>query len=238
MNTPDPPRVTWPMLITTFVVLALLAGLFAASTLRMSSHHGPLIKSVTNCRQIIIAVRLYAADEGGKFPDSSVPGAKDSNTVFRQLFVAGALEDEMIFRGGGSRFLPDREIGPPPDYARALEPGENHWAMTKGADDTCPGTLPLVFENPVRAAWPPAWNVDAAGQDVKGRAWEGGKIIIGTADTSVELMKLSSRRGTEVRLAPMKAAKENLFEMERKFPDGSIDGTRYEVLDVAVREER
>ena len=42
--------------------------------------------------------------------------------------------------------------------------------------------MPLVFENPIAAGWPPQWNADAAGKPVQGRAWSGGKVIIGKND--------------------------------------------------------
>jgi hypothetical protein len=146
-----------------------------------------------NCRQIIVALRLYAADHDGKYPDADLPSARDSNTVFRHLIVAGTIEDERIFGGRASPYTPDGELGSAPDYVRAVEPSENHWAMTKGLRDDGPGPAPFVFENPADATWPPTWNADVSTKPNKGRAWAGGKIIVGAHDTSVEFMKLSSK---------------------------------------------
>jgi hypothetical protein len=187
-------------------------------------------KAVAHCRQIIIAIRLYAADEGGAYPDSKVPTAKDSNTAFWQLFVSGAIEDERIFGCRVGPFDVDDELGFTPEFEWALEAGENHWAMTKGADDRSQDDVPLVFENPAEASWPPKWNADAAGQPVKGRAWSSGKIVVGTNDTSVELLQLASRKGSSV---PLKSLPNggNPFERHTRHPDGHA----YEVLDVALR---
>jgi hypothetical protein len=55
-----------------------------------------------------------------------------------------------------------------------------------------------VFENPAAAGWPPQWNCDAAGKPVPGRAWPGGKIIVGKNDASVETIKLMSQTGASV----------------------------------------
>jgi hypothetical protein len=210
-----------------FVLITLLAILSLASMSSMSRCGGALERSISNCRQIILSIRLYASDEGGAYPDSKLPGATDSNTVFRQLIIAGSLEDEKIFGSPGG---PDGNVGEMPDYAEAILPGENHWAMTKGLNDSSPGSIPLVFETPANASWPPAWNPDAAGKPVKGRSWSEGRIIIGTNDTSVQLMKLSSKTGSSVPLAPVKPSTENLFELARKFPNAP----KYEVLDIAL----
>jgi hypothetical protein len=190
---------------------------------------GQITESIANCREIILSIRLYAADHDGAYPDSAVPLATDSNTVFRQLIITGTLEDEKIFGCGASRFMPDGDIGAAPNYSHAVLPEENHWAMTKGLNDSSPGEMPFVFENPVEATWPPTWNADAAGKSVKGRSWAGGKVIIGTNDTSVELMKLKSSKGTKVPLKPMKSDGHNLFERYSSTPDDSLR----QVLDVA-----
>lgn len=219
---------TWIEWVTS-AILVLLVGMLILAATPMCGCGGQISKSVANCRQIILSIRLYAADHNGAYPDSAVPLATDSNTVFRQLIIAGALEDEKIFGCGASRFMPDGDIGTAPNYSRAAMPGENHWAMTKGLHDNSPGDMPLVYENPVDATWPPAWNPDAAGRSVKGRTWSGGKVIIGTNDTSVELMKLESSKGTSVPLKRMYPEGLNLFERYSSTPDDTLR----EVLDVA-----
>jgi hypothetical protein len=70
--------------------------------------------------------------------------------------------------------------------------------MTQGITSTSPAIIPLVFENPVETSWPPKWNADAAGRPVAGRAWGGGKIIVGRNDGSVEVIKLESSSGAAV----------------------------------------
>jgi hypothetical protein len=222
------PAGRWYTIATVGMMLALLM-MVANAWFARAHHHTGGGKSLANCRQIIIAIRLFAADEGGRFPDSSVPGAKDSNSVFRHLIVAGCLEDEKIFGCGNSPFLPDGNIGSAPDFAQAVQPGENHWAMTKGLEDNSSGGIPLVYENPAEFAGEPLWNADAAGQRVKGRAWTGAKIIVGTLDTSVELMKLASLTGTRVRQKALGSEGKNIFTQYTQEPPPVI----LQMLDIA-----
>ena len=60
--------------------------------------------------------------------------------------------------------------------------------------------MPLVFENTAGMSWPPTWNCDAAGTPVPGRAWPGGKIIIGRNDGSIAAEKLAGESGAHVGL--------------------------------------
>lgn len=62
--------------------------------------------------------------------------------------------------------------------------------------------MPLIFENPSEATWPPKWNADLAMQPKPGRSWSKGRIIVGFHDGSVELLPLESDHGTSVGLKP------------------------------------
>jgi hypothetical protein len=95
-------------------------------------------------------------------------------------------------------FMPDGNIGTAPSFDQALQAGENHWALTQGQTTSSNGIMPLVFENPLAPSWPPQWNCDAAGQPKPGRAWRGGKIIIGRNDNSVNVEQLATKRGPAV----------------------------------------
>ncbi|MEY4483308.1 MAG: hypothetical protein RL693_760 [Verrucomicrobiota bacterium] len=170
---------------------------------------GKITLAINNCKQIIISLRLYADDHDGKYPDFMVPNARNSNEAFRLLFKEGVLETESIFGCGLSPYKPDGNIGTAPDFLEAVKAGENHWAMTKGLTDAWEGSLPLVFENPSDASWPPGWNVTETKEikAIPGRAWSGGKVIIGFNDSSIEVLELEKNKGPNVRLKPMKDGK-------------------------------
>jgi hypothetical protein len=217
------------------IIVATLLALVMVS-LKVRADSNPSLqasKAMANCRQIIIALRLYAADHDGVYPDSVMTGVTSSNAVFRHLMRMGAVTDETIFGGGArSPFNPDGKVGRPPMYPAAVQPGENHWAMTKGLTDSSPFGLPLVFENPSVAQWPPKWNADADGKKVKGRPSVGSKkLIIGTNDASVELMVLEAARGEKV---PLKSIGEDGLDLFTQYqPAGG--GSGYRVLDIEVK---
>ncbi len=198
MNETSKPSQTKADVVARIIITCLLVGfliLLARGATSGGGERGFITKSIANCRQIIIAFRLYADDHDGRYPDSNVPGIADANAAFRELIVGGALEDEKIFGCPKSAARPDGDIGTAPDFMRAVEPGENHWAMTKGLSSKAAGGIPLIFENPIKATWPPFWNADIVEAPYKGRVWKIGKIIIGCNDGSVEPMKLTALAG-------------------------------------------
>jgi hypothetical protein len=189
------------------------------------SEPGTITKGITNCRQIITAMRIYAADHDGKYPDAALTDPQSSNEAFRVLFQKNIIDNEMIFGCRMSPYVPDGDIGTPPDFKQALEAGENHWALTKGLSNSDLGSIPLVFENPVVATWPPKWNVDAKGTPTRGRAWGNG-VIIGMNDSSVGIQPLQSKTGTEVPLKDLDNSDgKNLFTQH---------GTDWTILNVEV----
>lgn len=188
---------SWLQLVVAFGVVALLA--FGA----MPGRHRMQVKALQwaaagNCRQIVAALRLYAEDHDGEYPDAHESEPSTSNDAFRILVREGILEDERVFGAKNSKFFPDNNIGEAPDFKEALEAGENHWAMTRGMTAKSISDLPLAFENPTTSGWPPSWNIDDAGKMVKGRAWRGGKVIVGFNDGSLDVIKLESDKGTNV----------------------------------------
>jgi type II secretory pathway pseudopilin PulG len=180
--------------------LAILASL-AVPTFGRISERGNITKGISNCRQIITAMRIYSSDHDGKYPDAELTDPQNSNEVIRKLFTEGILNNELIIGCPVSPFVPDGNIGHPDDktFSKAVEAGENHWAMTKGLKDSSPPEIPLVYENPVKPTWPPVWNADAAETNKRGRSWKNG-IIIGLNDSSVGIQPLESKKGTAVAL--------------------------------------
>lgn len=194
-------------LLVVITIIAIIASL-AVPTYNLITVKANQMKGASNCRQIIGLLLSYASDNNGLYPDSvtnpntgSLP--LTSNDAFRALVQADLVKDESIFGCPGSRFNPDKNIGIAPTYDQTLIAGENHWAMTQGQSNTSASIMPIVFENPAAAGWPPQWNCDAAGKPVAGRAWQGGTIIIGKNDASVETVKLMTAQGASVPPKPL-----------------------------------
>jgi hypothetical protein len=193
---------------------------------------GNMIKAANNCRQIILALKAYAADHDGKYPDSFLGDApRNSNAAFRPLLLENIVENEMIFSSPVSPYVPDGILGDDGQKNKALETGENHWALTAGMDINKPGHIPLVYENPADASWPPKWSVDKRWTNARGRTWTD-SIIVGLNDGSVSPRKLAAKKGNAVGLAKERDGKD-LFELAIdpvKFPKG-------EVLDIDAGEQ-
>lgn len=198
-----------------------------------------------DCRHISSMLNLYAAEHGGIYPDG--PTANDAlRELFKEGQGMGRASDERMF-AAEKHFTPykaDNEIGAAPDFDKALQKNENHWAMTKGVNNESPGSIPLLFENPAVASWPPYWNVAEANKRVPGRALKvetvasatagnyevpvtgrglsGYSIFIALKDGSVSNEELGAPNGTIATLAPDASGK-NIFEYAGP----------HEVLDVA-----
>lgn len=203
-------------LLVVITIIAILAGL-AFPAFAKISEKGKITQAINNCKQIIISLRLYSGDNGGLYPDadkSTGAQPENANDAFRMLFVQGILETEKIFGAGASPYLPDGDIGTSPEYAQAVEAGENHWMMTKGINDSASGGIPLVFENALNTDPDPSWNADAAGRSVRGRTWSGGKVIVGMNDTSVEVQQCSSAKGDSVTLKNVGSGGKNPFTLQ------------------------
>lgn len=189
-------------LLVVITIIAIIASL-AVPTYNLITVKANQMKGGSNCRQIIGLLMTYAADNNGLYPDSvpspitgSVP--LTANDAFRALIQENLTQDESIFGCPGSVFNPNKNIGLPPTYDQALMAGENHWAMTQGQSNTTSSIMPIVFENPAAPSWPPQWNCDAAGKPVPGRAWQGGTVLVGKNDASVETVKLMAAQGASV----------------------------------------
>lgn len=220
-------------------VALLFLGSLIVPTFSRTCAKGNITKTISNGRQIITALRIYSSEHGGFYPDWKAPDALTSNEVFRELFRKGATDNEKIFGAPLSRFVPDGDIGTPPDYAEAVKAGENHWAMTARVSDSDNGALPLVYESPTKATWPPTWNPDAKGTDAKGRAWSNG-IVVGFNDCSIMVQRLQHNSGSSVPLKKLdestggsESSGKDIFEMV--VPEGSEP---FRILDVAVPGEQ
>ncbi len=192
-------------LIELLVVITIIAilGSLAMSQFTNAQKTANQMKGVSNAKQIIIAMKQFAAQNNSLYPDQfgGVGGqqggvASTANDAFRNMFIEGIVTDERIFGcPAGFNSKDNNNIGMAPGFSMALMPGENHWAVTQGQTDTSVGNMPLVFENPATQSWPPQWNVDLAGKVAMGRAWAGGQIIVGRNDGSVEVVNLAAKTG-------------------------------------------
>ncbi len=185
-------------LLVVITIIAILAGLAipAAQLVIVAANQ---TQGVNNCRQVIMTLKQFAGRNQSQFPDTVLNPltggtAQNANEAFQVLFQQQITKDERIF-GCAAGFNGDKAIGTAPNYSNALTANENHWAMTAGITDVSEANMPLVFENPAEATWPPKWNASVAGQIRPGRTWPGGRVIIGRVDGSAEVVELSGTTG-------------------------------------------
>ena len=199
-------------LLVVITIIAILAGLAipaGQAVLKMARQN----QATNNCKQVIMALKQFAAKNQSQYPDSVLNPltggtAQNANEAFHLLFQQRVIDDERIF-GSPAGYSPDGIIGKSPAFANAVTANENHWAMTAGLTDTSASNVPLVFENPVAAAWPPQWNASVAGQIRPGRTWTGGQVIIGRQDGSAEVVDLNGSTGMVT--VPQKAGGMDIF---------------------------
>jgi prepilin-type N-terminal cleavage/methylation domain-containing protein len=205
-------------LLVVITIIAILASL-AVPTFGKIQERGNITKGISNCRQIITAMRIYSGDQGGNYMDNSKDengeNPSDANAAFRVLFTENILDNELVFGCPVSRFVPDGNIGDPSSGSmeEAVSSGENHWMMTAGLSDSASGSVPLVYENATSATWDPTWDVDAKGTNRKGRSWSNG-VIIGMNDSSVAIQPLAGKSGTQQLKSLGSGNDKNLFSQQ------------------------
>lgn len=173
-------------------MVIMLAWMWMSSQITNAAKIAPQMKGVSNCKQVIIALKQFAAENDSNYPDAPTSGFTpvSSNQIFRRLFQEGIVTDERIFGCYGSGFVPDTRIGTAPGFDQALEPGECHWMLLQGQTDGSPADVPVVIENALGTSVPPHWELSPKSAFERGRAWKGSTVIIGRNDGSVQLERL------------------------------------------------
>ena len=98
-------------LLVVITIIAILASL-AVPTFAKIQEKGNQTKGISNCRQIITAMRIFASENSGNYPGSSAASGNagsttDSNTAFQELFTGGVLK----VRKGGIKGAAQKAIG-------------------------------------------------------------------------------------------------------------------------------
>jgi hypothetical protein len=187
-------------------VLYLLVCYLSPSYHRITAKSNQM-KGGSNARQIIGLMMTYASDNEGHYPDHGKDLSKlTANAALRTLVQEGLVQDESIFGCPGSRFMGDKNLGEAPDYAQALEAGENHWMMIANQSNTTPAHYPVLLENGADVSWPPRWLPETSyvarrfaewtgEHPPRGRSWEKGTILVGFNDASIQTVKLELQDG-------------------------------------------
>ena len=105
-------------------------------------------QSAHDMHRIFTALSAWAADHDQAFPD--LPD--NANINFRELFKSGLVTSEDMFAVPGDGWCmpgkPDHDTGTAPDFAKALEPGEQSTGYVAGLETASNSLLPLGFYQP------------------------------------------------------------------------------------------
>jgi len=177
--------VQWLPLVVGLLVMIALGGL---SVLGMRRIKLQVDRSDTlhYARRVTLALKLYAADNDGFYPDEGMTGVTSSNVVFDELLGVGIVTSENIFGGLGSSFRPDLYTS----TSLASLPNQVHWSFVTGRNDASKGASAIVFENSLALSGVGAPTWGPPGDEVRGRSWVGPNIIIATNDGAVQTFDL------------------------------------------------
>lgn len=187
-------------LLVVVVIIAVLASI-ALPVFNRVQLKGQQTKALSNARQIVMALKLYASDHNGCFPSYTLSNGQpttttvaDSNTAFAQLFPA-YLTDEEIFWVPTSAFCsptpPDGVIDNPPQDTpvNTLKAGENAWAYVLSLYDTSDPALPVIAPGFSDAGS----HTYTTNQAQPGGLWNGRSAVVIRQDSSGALMPVNQQ---------------------------------------------
>jgi hypothetical protein len=207
-----------------FIVVLAVAGaallLQLADEMRRASRSGQFSQIMAQASSLSKALYHYGEDHEGRFP----VGRDGATHAFRELIAGGYLTDETLFFVPGSAWheeaplrRPDNDIGTKPDFAQALERGENHWAYVSGLTTESASNLPLIADGFVEGA-PGRYTDDPS---KKGGLWKGTKAIVVFVSGSVVSMPLSAEDGFRVLRRRPDGSQEDIFTPEGGLPEAA-----------------
>lgn len=186
-------------LLVVITIIAILASI-ALPVFNGVTERANQTKDLSNAKQIVVALKLFASDNNGAFP-SKAP-ALDYNAAPATLptlsndalwwVFPNYLQSEDVFSVAGSKWSPsnpDNVIDPAGSSTRGnpgtLSPGENNFAYVAGLTDTSNSAFPLLADG----FQPGAITYDT-NKSLKGGTWAGKKAIVAFCDGSAQIMKV------------------------------------------------
>lgn len=150
--------------------------------------------TLQNGRNIVMALRIFAQDNGSNYPDAWPKNGNTANAVFLTLFKEDVLSDERIFGCPNGPFVGDGIIGQAPNFDEAVGPGENHWMLVGQQNSSVQGDTPIVFENALDTSWPPKWR-HRSQSPVCGCARPRAKVLVSFNDNTARPVELREASG-------------------------------------------
>ena len=133
------------LLVVITIIAMLAAGAYAGYGALMPGIRAK--QAASQAGTIFKWCSAWSNDNSGAFPQ----GENSSNLAFRELFKKELGADEKQFAIPNDPYHessrdkgPDGDVGHSPEYAQALEQGENAFAYVSGLSSSSSGRLPLI----------------------------------------------------------------------------------------------
>ena len=179
-------------LLVVMTILVVLAGIAPASIFK-ALKRAAVAEAINNAKQVKLALDVFALDFDGQFPNEDTAedvveggtGTTYSNDFFRQLFLSGVTESEIIFwvknsPAAGSNSAPDDKVkeGGRMQPQEILQDGDVHWAYISEQTNLDTTSRPLLIDGYEKNT--SEWDPDL---------WEN-KVIVVRIDGSTKAMRM------------------------------------------------
>jgi prepilin-type N-terminal cleavage/methylation domain-containing protein len=193
-------------LLVVITIIAILAS-FALPAYTTVQERAQQTKDLSNIKQIGLALKQFATDNNGAFPNK-VPAAggdyaaapagtlTNANQALWWLFPT-YLSSEDIFTVSGSAYSPggaDNTLDTSATTNETLEAGENSYAYISNLTDTSNSIFPVAADGFSSSI--PNYSASKA---VKGGVWSGKKAIVLFCDASGQIMKVNDTTNLTVK---------------------------------------
>jgi hypothetical protein len=228
MNRPLKPSESWtPINKKAAVVITVIVGLISLIPLAVSlaQRRDKQIKDLSNAREIAIALKNFATDHDGEFPNKKpaayyerageLTSADKSNDALWWLFPV-YLTSEDIFAVPGSVWSPsppDNKLDSPRSAKRAntLRQGECAYLYVTGLNETSNPEFPLLAD----AGTAEDVTVYTSNRREKGGIWRGKKAIILFVDGSGRIMDVDDRTHRNASFVKRPGRSYNIFDTRK-----------------------
>jgi prepilin-type N-terminal cleavage/methylation domain-containing protein len=171
-------------LLVVIGIIAILAGLLTPA-LKTAMQNGKMTSAMNNARQIGMALRMFANDNDGNYPQNTNSYGENINTsndAFRSL-IPTYLDTEKVFALAGSKAAPSAD-NKMQDAAHILQPGENYWSFISGLNASADSNWPLIVDSDNGSGY------YVTEPNTMGGMWGGTKAIVINTDGSSHIIPL------------------------------------------------
>ena len=175
-------------LLVVISIIAILAG-FALPVFTSAQKKGRITDSLSNCKQINLALRMYATDNDGVFPNKTAPsGGTDGTPLEAGAYSNQAFENLMpkyttskkIFGNKASAYCKSPATDNGIADANKIQKGQNDWLYLLGLTDTSDARWPLIA-TATKSAGELTYTSATTAQ---GGVWGGTDAVVGFCDGS------------------------------------------------------